>query len=115
MNKRNKEVLAILAFLIVLSVAYFGVKTFLTPDPSTVTKVEVRHKDDVILEIDLSKDDIYEIEVEHGYLYVEVKDGQYRVFDVDCPDKICEKVGWVKKGSEKQIICLPNNIILVQG
>ena len=47
-------------------------------------------------------------------LPIEVLNGKYRVHDVDCPDKICEKVGWVSSGSPTLIVCLPNNIVLVQ-
>ena len=43
-----------------------------------------------------------------------VENEVYWVEDVDCPDKICESVGEVKKGSDKLIVCLPNDIVIVQ-
>lgn len=115
MSKRKKELVGILALLVVLTGLYVGVRLFVGQDAELITKIEVRLKDEVVQEIDLDKNGVYEIEVELGHLYVEVKDGKYRVFDVDCPDKICERTGWVSKGSETLIVCLPNNIVIVQG
>ncbi len=76
--------------------------------------VEVREKDTVLMTFDINEDANYVIDVELGHMHIEVKDGKYRVHDVDCPDKICEKVGWVSSGSATLIVCLPNNIVLVQ-
>ena len=44
-----------------------------------------------------------------------MKDGQYHAVNVDCPNHDCEKVGWVKKGSSKQIVCVPNDIYVIQS
>lgn len=38
----------------------------------------------------------------------EVKDGKIRVTNASCPDKICEKTGFI--GSGQTIICVPNKI-----
>lgn len=113
MKNRNKEYIAIGLFLVLAVGAFFGVKMLL-PDAETITNIEVRYKDEVLQTIDLSKDGVYEIEVTLGHLYVHVENEEYWVQDVDCPDKICEKFGKVKKGSSTIIACLPNNIVLVQ-
>ena len=44
-----------------------------------------------------------------------MQDHQYRAVNVDCPNHDCEKVGWVKEGSSKSIICVPNQIYVVQA
>jgi len=63
--------------------------------------------------IDLSKNDIYEIEVELGTMVIEVKDGKYGVVDVDCPQHICQKQGFVSPSDlTSSIICLPNHIVI---
>lgn len=41
----------------------------------------------------------------------EVKDGKIRVTNASCPDKICEKTGFI--GSGQTIICVPNRITVV--
>ena len=115
MQKNSKKEIIIIASLFLLLVgSFFLVKLLNRNNAENVSHLEVRYKDEVIKVIDIDKDDIYTIEVDLGHMHIEVKDSKYRVFDVDCPDKICEKVGWVKKGSETLIICLPNNIVLVQ-
>lgn len=114
MNKKNKEYLIIGVIITGLLLAYFSL-TFLTKkDEGQKQLVEVRYKDQEIMTFDIEVDEEYVIEVDRGHMHIEVKDGRYRVHDVDCPDKICEKVGWVKKGSPTLIICLPNNIVIVQ-
>lgn len=115
MQKKHKEYVFIIGLLVVLGALFFGIKYMGSQNAENIEKLQVRYKDSVLEEIDLSVDGIYEIEVVLGHLSVEVENGQYRVVDVDCPDKICESVGWVKKGSETLIVCLPNNIVLVQG
>ena len=94
--------------------AYFVTSFITNQNKNPQQIVEVRYKDEKIMSFDIDIDDEYVIEVDNGLMHIEVKDGRYRVFDVDCPDKICEKVGWVDKDSLTLIICLPNNIVLVQ-
>ncbi len=114
MSKNKKETIALLLIFTVLALSFVFVKYINKDNAENVTKIQVRYKDEVIKVIDLDVDATYEIEVELGHMHIEVKDSKYRVYDVDCPDKICEKVGWVNKGSETLIVCLPNNIVLVQ-
>ena len=52
---------------------------------------------------------------DYGEFHLEVQDHQYRAVNVDCPNHDCEKVGWVKEGSSKSIICVPNQIYVVQA
>jgi len=114
MSKKNKEYVVIVGILLALITAYFAVTILNKKDTSGQQIVEVRLKDEVLMSFDIDIDEIYTLDVELGHLHIEVKDGKYRVFDVDCPDKICEKVGWVKKGDPTLIVCLPNNIVIVQ-
>lgn len=39
-------------------------------------------------------------------------DGAVRVIDVDCPDKICESMGYVKNEMES-VVCLPNRMSII--
>ena len=42
-----------------------------------------------------------------GYtLTVEIRDGRARVSDSDCPDKICQRTGWISRKGET-VICAP--------
>jgi hypothetical protein len=53
------------------------------------------------------------VEGSHGHLTVEIKDREVRVIDASCPNKLCERQGWIKSGA---IICLPSRIsVTVRG
>jgi hypothetical protein len=53
------------------------------------------------------------VEGSHGHLTVEIKDREVRVIDASCPNKLCERQGWIKSGA---IICLPSRIsVAVRG
>lgn len=39
-------------------------------------------------------------------LTVEIRDGRARVSDSDCPDKICQRTGWISHKGET-VICAP--------
>lgn len=114
MSKRNKEYI----FIGSLLVLFFGLIVFtriqLNKGAEGITKIEIREKDDVIKTLEFSEDGRYEIKVKNGHMIVVVENEVYWVEDVDCPDKICESVGEVKKGSDKLIVCLPNDIVIVQ-
>lgn len=115
MSKKHKEYIAIIVIFIALLGGYFLVQKMSAEKVDDISKLEVRFKDEVLQTIDLNVDGVYEIEVTLGHMYVHVENEEYWVEDVDCPDKICEKFGRVKKGSPTLIACLPNNIVLVQG
>ena len=114
MSKKNKEYLIIASILVILIGAYFIVNNVVSKGLKDSQIVKERKKDTVLMTFDINKDANYVIDVELGHMHIEVLNGKYRVHDVDCPDKICEKVGWVSSGSPTLIVCLPNNIVLVQ-
>ena len=41
---------------------------------------------------------------------LEVAQGRVRMLDIDCPDHICVKTGWVS--GDVPIVCLPNRLIV---
>ncbi|HAM50108.1 MAG TPA: hypothetical protein DCP92_05225 [Nitrospiraceae bacterium] len=60
----------------------------------------------------LGADRTVKVESPYGHLTVEIKQRKVRVIDASCPNKLCEKEGWVSRGV---IICLPNRISVVVG
>ena len=49
----------------------------------------------------------------YGFLgKAEFHDGAVRVIDVDCPDKVCESMGYVKNEMEA-VVCLPNRMSII--
>lgn len=64
-------------------------------------------------ELSLEKDGVFTPEGP-GLAEFEVKDGKIRIVNATCPDKLCEKTGFI--GSPGQsIICVPNKITVFIG
>ena len=117
MSKRNKEYI----FIGSLVVLFLGLIVFtrvqLGKNAESITKIEIRVNNafpDIKENLEFNEDGRHTIKVKNGHMTIVVENEVYWVEDVDCPDKICESVGEVKKGSDKLIVCLPNDIVIVQ-
>lgn len=67
----------------------------------------VSREGEAVAEIPLDRDGVYPLE---GLdMELTVKNGRICVSRSDCPDKICEKTGFIG-GSRQSIVCLPNRI-----
>lgn len=107
---KKKEILALLLVVVIAG----GVWLFTHFQHRYHEYIEViNQQQKVLLKVPLRKDGDYQIKGEIGYFHLEVKNGQYRAHDVDCPDKVCESIGWVSKDNYMPIICLPNGIMVV--
>ncbi len=110
---KKKEIYILIGIVIVALVMSIFVYFKKIPSANEVIAT-VYHDDKVVLRFDVNEDAIYDLVGNYGELHIEVKDGQYRVFNVDCPNHDCEKIGWVILGSSVPIVCLPNHIMIVQ-
>lgn len=95
-------------FLLILLVALVGLTLYfsLTPKPGQYVEIYV-DGDRLKSAIPLSENAVIELEG----LTVVVSEGKVYVQDADCPDKLCEKTGEIKKAGES-IICLPNRVVI---
>lgn len=69
----------------------------------------VYYDNDLVLKINLSKDDNYKVEGYNGEVLIEVKNNKLRVYKENSPLHICSKQGFTNTGS---IVCLPNKIVI---
>lgn len=113
MLSKKREYLILLSLFFFVLLSYIFLPKIFKDNSSQKQRVEIRYKDSVIMDFDPKVDFKYVLDVELGKMHVEVKDGKYRVYDVDCPNKNCEKTGWVSIDDPTLIVCLPNNIVLV--
>jgi hypothetical protein len=95
--------------LIFLSVAGILISREAMPRGSDVI-VEVSGKKAYVFTLD--KDRIFSVPGPCGETVVEIKDRKVRVKEAHCPNRICEKQGWVDNGV---IVCLPNHIVISVG
>ena len=110
---KKKEIYILIGIIVVALAMAIFVYFKKTPNQDE-PRATVYHDNDIILVFNVNEDAIYDLVGNYGELHIEVKDGQYRVFDVDCPNHDCEKVGWVIMGSSVPIVCLPNHIMIIQ-
>lgn len=104
MNKKDLNIIAILITISVISIYLIQKKT-------DATYAYVYHDEDIILKIDLSIDNIYNVNGDNGNVEIEVKDKKIRVVEENSPNHICSKQGFISTSYE-QIVCLPNDIII---
>lgn len=108
MNKKDLKL--IIGCLIVSVIFYIGY--LIVGSNFNGNQGIVEYKEEIILEFDLNKDDIYEFEGTYGKMHLEVKNKQFRVVDVECPNHNCEQMGWHDIHSISPIVCMPNEVII---
>lgn len=66
----------------------------------------------VVLKIDLktAENGTFSIE-ELPNVVFSIESGAIAILDGDCPDKVCERTGYISRAGES-IICLPNRVII---
>lgn len=112
--KRAVILISLIGILLVTSVIAYMIQR--TADSSGSSYyVRIMQDGKCIEKIDLSKvEEAYEITVESksgGHNTVEVRPGSVGIVDADCPDKLCQKQGFIENGTEP-IVCLPNRLII---
>ncbi len=73
----------------------------------------------VLIEVDgrtvgkmsLLQDQELSVQGAKGKLVVEIKHGEVRVREADCPNKICVRTGWRRNGGDA-IVCVPNKTVV---
>lgn len=106
---KKKEIIIVVCMLVIAALGYFGIQ-LLNKDK---TMVSVKNaKGDVLLTFNLNEDNYYELQGEYGIFHIEVKDGQCRAINVECPNHNCEEVGWISSNNPLPIVCLPNNLVV---
>ena len=85
-----------------------------------LTKEVLSRSREVSIEVDGEVRYVYPLDADrkvhvrgsHGHLTVEIKDRKVRVTDSSCPNKLCQRQGWVRAGA---IICIPARISVTVG
>lgn len=74
-------------------------------------KVLIWSENELVTSFSLKKDTIYTVTTDLGTNTIVIENGQVRVTDADCPDKICEQMGLISKPGET-IVCLPHKLVV---
>lgn len=77
--------------------------------------IAVVHGGRIIRYFDSGVDAEYTVEGDVGQMVIEVKDKKWHVLDVDCYDYTCKNMGWMDHDNLLPIICLPNDIVIIDA
>ncbi|MBR3363353.1 MAG: NusG domain II-containing protein [Solobacterium sp.] len=77
--------------------------------------VAVVHGGRIILYFDSGVDSEYTVEGDVGEMHIEVRDSRWHVSDVECYDYTCKRMGWADHDNLFPIICLPNDLVIVDA
>jgi len=116
MNSVNKYIYAILATLIIGS--FIGVAVY-EQGLKDQKPVAVIYKNEQIYQrIYLTNSINKQINIKDSdghYNLVEIKGGQVRIKEADCPNKLCIKAGWLTKPGQ-MAVCIPNHVrVVIEG
>ncbi|HCK88632.1 MAG TPA: hypothetical protein DHW39_07460 [Erysipelotrichaceae bacterium] len=123
MKKKEVLIIAVIALLSLGAILFMKLKPRSTPEVSQDLPAEkaegdwiaVVHRNKVILWFDSGVDADYTVYGNVGHMHIEVRDRSWHVADVDCYDYTCKNMGWMNIGSYMYIVCLPNDLIIVDG
>lgn len=116
MQNLNRYITAILFLLALISFGFWYLSQR-QPVEEGLT-VEIYKFGELYRQMPLSEAAVEEIRVtdaEGRYNVVEIKDGQARVKEANCPNQICVKTGWLSKPGQISF-CAPNNLkVIIKG
>jgi hypothetical protein len=114
MNSKGKVKgdLVVIVVLLLIGVGAFVYNQVVLPKRAPGNKVLIEIEGKVVRELDMARDAApIRFETEHGYNIVEIRDGQVRVSDADCPDQICVHTGW-RRHVGQVIVCMPHYFVV---
>lgn len=72
--------------------------------------VEVYLGGELVSSVPLSEDNIFS--VNNDLNVIEILGGKVRMAEASCPDRVCQRQGWID-GVGQSIVCLPNNLVIM--
>jgi len=104
--------LVLIVVLLLIGVGAFVYNQVVLPKRAPGNKVLIEIEGKVVRELDMARGAApIRFETEHGYNIVEIRDGQVRVSDADCPDQICVHTGW-RRHVGQVIVCMPHYFVV---
>lgn len=114
MNKKTlRNDLILIISLLVIAITSLIIVLVNRAKNNSIAKVMVQNE--VVLKIDLNKENDYEVEGLKGKVHIHVKDGAIAIVESNCPHQDCVNMGYVKE-SGRPIICAYNGVtIIIEG
>ncbi len=106
MSKKTKVIIFGICLVSVLAISALAL--FLIPGSGTMVVITINGEQ--YGTYPLSENTVLDIKTTLGHNIVEVKDGQVRVTEADCPNQICVKTHPMSKELPYPIVCLPHKL-----
>lgn len=114
MNKMKKADIFVI-FLIIISsfLIYFFTNKLPKEDNAASKKVVITVDGKIYKEVELKENTHLDIDIntQYGDNEVHIENGEVQMFESDCKDKICMKMGKISLTGDS-IICLPNRLMV---
>lgn len=106
MSKKTKVIIFGVSLLFVLAISVLALYLI----PKSGTKVVITVNGEQYGTYPLNENTVLDIKTNSGHNIVEVKDGQVRVTEADCPNQICVKTHPMTKELPFPIVCVPHKL-----
>lgn len=111
MNEKKFHFIRRRELLIILAIAAAAALGIILPSfLGSGGKTAVIQYGDIVRRVNLSESGVFTLE-DCGETVFEIADGKIRVREAVCPDKICEKTGYIGYAGQS-IICVPEKIVI---
>lgn len=107
--KRLKADIIILVLILMAALAAFAVPVLMQGDDAGV--ISVYRDGSLLYQYPLYEEKTVTVGDEWGYNLLLINDGEVRVTDADCPDKLCVRQRAISRNGES-IICLPHKLVI---
>ncbi|WP_187363623.1 NusG domain II-containing protein [Peptoniphilus phoceensis] len=112
MNKIKKaDILVIFIIVLTSFFIYFFTNKLPKDHKNSSKKVVITVDGKIFKEVSLNKDTDIRINSQYGNNVVHIENGEVQMFESDCKDKICMKMGKISLNGDS-IICLPNRLMV---
>lgn len=110
---KKKEILVV-SVILFIAIFVYGFYFFSRQNADHVIVKDILNNK-ILLRQPLNVDGIYVVKGQYGKFKIEVKGGLVLAKDVECPNKVCEKMGPLGKGllNAPSIICIPNGLEVI--
>lgn len=111
---KKKDLYVIIGILTAAIILFGGIWIYQNKIQKKTEMAQVLYNGNaVMLEFDINEDAVYHLRGDYGKFDVEVKDGKFRMTNVECPNHNCEGMGWQPdENFYLPIICIPNNVVV---
>lgn len=106
----------ILIGIVIIAALAFIVPKWLLPDASENTNnniyAEITVDGKLYKQVPLTeKEQIIEVETDHGVNILKIHDNGIEMYEADCPDQVCLSFGFVTRKGDT-IVCLPHRVLV---